>query len=210
MTPFCFARAAIVSNLPEISASFHVSAFVAALARARPCKPFPTCQDSDDDGWPIGLDNCPAVVNYGQEDGDEDTIGDTCDNCIDVENPDQADSNENGIGDACEEPSIACPCWNQNDVNTVGTLGGEVFCQVRQDANLVWEFNISPNNSGIYAQTGTYSDGGRNCYWRNDDNIAGLSPTSPSVNAIRLDTEEQYAACSAQIAARCADLQPQP
>jgi len=188
-------------------------------------EPFPTCQDSDDDGWPNGLDNCPAMANYGQEDGDGDTIGDACDNCPttanadqadvdgdtigdacdnceDVHNPDQADSNGDGTGDACEEPSIACKCWNQSDVDTVGTLGGDVSCQVTPDANLVWEYNISPNNSGIYAQTNTFPNGGRGCFWSNEDNIANLSPTSPIT---QLD-EAEYDVCSAQIAARVAQI----
>lgn len=41
--------------------------------------PFPTCADGDNDGWPNGLDNCPDVANYGQEDSDGDGDGDACD-----------------------------------------------------------------------------------------------------------------------------------
>jgi hypothetical protein len=95
-------------------------------------------------------------------------------------------------------------------VDAVGSLDGNLpVCQVTPDANLVFENGISTDastNATIYAQTDTYADGGRNCYWSNDDNIANLSPTLPNSREIRLDTEEQYAACSAQIAARCEDL----
>jgi hypothetical protein len=93
--------------------------------------PFPTCQDSDDDGKPNGLDNCPDVANPDQVDGDGDLVGDACDNCVgeanpvqedmdqdgvgdvcdncpDTSNPDQADTDGDGEGDACDV--IACPC----------------------------------------------------------------------------------------------------
>ncbi|MBS1938265.1 MAG: thrombospondin type 3 repeat-containing protein [Bacteroidetes bacterium] len=57
--------------------------------------------DSDGDGVPDCLDNCPLVANPLQEDFDHDGVGDACDNCPWVYNPDQADSNGDGIGDAC-------------------------------------------------------------------------------------------------------------
>jgi len=48
--------------------------------------PFPTCDDSNDDSVPNGIDNCP-----------------------DVANADQADSDNDGVGDAC-----SCPCTGQS------------------------------------------------------------------------------------------------
>jgi len=74
-----------------------------------------TGQDSDSDGVPDDLDNCPAVYNPDQVDTDLDGFGDACDgdddgdgvldtedNCPLVANPDQADADEDGIGDACD------------------------------------------------------------------------------------------------------------
>lgn len=43
--------------------------------------------DSDNDGVPDALDNCPETVNPGQEDSDNDGIGDACDVPICESNP---------------------------------------------------------------------------------------------------------------------------
>jgi len=59
--------------------------------------------DSDGDGILDMADNCPNVVNPGQEDSDGDGVGDVCDNCLNAFNPDQADQNGDGIGDACQD-----------------------------------------------------------------------------------------------------------
>lgn len=81
--------------------------------------------DSDSDGIPDSIDNCPLRYNPIQEDADFDAEGDSCDlctdsdgdgygnpdypantcpldNCVLLFNPDQLDRNQNGIGDACE------------------------------------------------------------------------------------------------------------
>ncbi len=68
-----------------------------------------TNYDSDNDGVPDPVDNCPGTFNEPpkpyepQSDRDKDGIGDACDNCPDTPNPDQMDSNDDGHGDACTE-----------------------------------------------------------------------------------------------------------
>jgi hypothetical protein len=88
--------------------------------------------DSDGDGVPDSIDNCPNTSNPTQADCDQDGIGDACDpvttdtdcdgvpnaedNCPNIANPDQADCNFNSIGDVCEiaaNPKLDC---NDNDV----------------------------------------------------------------------------------------------
>jgi len=64
--------------------------------------------DSDGDGVPDAIDNCPFVANPGQADGDADGIGDVCDNCPATFNPGQADADGDGVGDVCD----ICPGFN--------------------------------------------------------------------------------------------------
>ena len=61
--------------------------------------------DSDGDGLPDGLDNCPGEPNLDQGDADGDGAGDVCDVCPLIPNPDQLDSDGDGNGDACD----VCP-----------------------------------------------------------------------------------------------------
>ncbi len=108
-----------------------------------------TGTDSDGDGVPDELDNCPAVYNPDQVDTDLDGFGDACDgdddedgvldaedNCPLVANPDQADADEDGVGDACEpdsdEDGVAddldnCPAlYNPEQTDTDGDGFGDV------------------------------------------------------------------------------------
>lgn len=71
--------------------------------------------DSDGDGIPDFIDNCPKHSNEDQIDIDKNNRGDACDdfdrdgiiniedNCIDIPNRDQADIDRDGIGDACDD-----------------------------------------------------------------------------------------------------------
>ena len=79
---------------------------------------FPSCTDTDEDGLPNGIDNCPNHWNQDQSDDDVDGIGNVCDNCPVVANADQADADGNGVGDACQVPDNQCPCAGM----TLGTF----------------------------------------------------------------------------------------
>ena len=57
--------------------------------------------DTDGDGIPDCIDNCPATPNPDQADADQDGVGDVCDNCPTTANPDQRDTDGDGVGDAC-------------------------------------------------------------------------------------------------------------
>ncbi len=82
--------------------------------------------DSDGDGVPDDIDNCPTIANAGQEDADGDGVGDVCDDCTDIDgdgfgdpgypantctddncptiaNAGQEDADSDGIGDVCDD-----------------------------------------------------------------------------------------------------------
>ena len=61
--------------------------------------------DSDGDGLPEALDNCPSIANLDQADSDEDGAGDVCDNCPGLPNASQSDLDGDGAGDLCDD----CP-----------------------------------------------------------------------------------------------------
>lgn len=63
-------------------------------------------KDTDGDGVPDSVDNCPTVPNPGQENEDGDAFGDVCDPCPpDVNN---ADGDGDGVGDKCDpRPAMA-------------------------------------------------------------------------------------------------------
>ncbi|WP_421793825.1 thrombospondin type 3 repeat-containing protein [Hydrocarboniphaga effusa] len=108
--------------------------------------------DTDGDGIPNNVDNCPTVANPNQADSNGDGVGDACtaapadtdgdgipnssDNCPTVPNPDQADSNHDGVGDACTstEPLpgfVSCE-------GSVCTIEGDVDQDFTLDAARQW------------------------------------------------------------------------
>lgn len=73
--------------------------------------------DSDGDGIPDFMDNCPFTFNPDQSDSDGDGWGDACDNCPTISNPTQLDSDGDGWGDACD----LCPgTWNMTNEDLDG------------------------------------------------------------------------------------------
>ena len=92
--------------------------------------------DSDGDGVPDAVDNCPHIPNPDQVDSDGNGVGDACeadddhdgipngsDNCWLVANPDQLDLDGDGVGDACDNcPSSANADQADADSDTVGDV----------------------------------------------------------------------------------------
>ncbi len=68
-------------------------------------------RDTDGDGVPDAIDNCPMIANADQHDEDADGLGDACDPCPYL--PGNADDSDgDGVGDACDpEPDIAEQKW---------------------------------------------------------------------------------------------------
>jgi MYXO-CTERM domain-containing protein len=89
------------------------------------------CVDTDMDGLPDAIDNCPMVANATppgdagpgdyQTDSDGDHVGDACDNCPMVANPNQLDTDGDGLGDTCDNcPMVANPNQLDTDGDGVG------------------------------------------------------------------------------------------
>jgi len=77
--------------------------------------------DSDDDGIPDALDNCPKIANGDQTNNDNDTHGDSCDNCPDSANEDQIDTDEDSRGDICDNcPDTANSLQDDRDADGAG------------------------------------------------------------------------------------------
>jgi hypothetical protein len=122
--------------------------------------PFPTCQDSDDDGVPNGLDNCPNVANGDQADTDGDGVGDACDNCPDEPNPLQKDVDQDGVGDACDScRDTANPDQAESDGD-----GDICRCPCEEDPNQRerWTDAFDARYTYTCAETHMWADGVHN------------------------------------------------
>lgn len=76
--------------------------------------------DTDGDGKPDCVDNCPINPNPDQLDTDEDGVGDVCDNCANP-NSDQADTDGDGHPDGCDNcPTVANPAQSDFDLDGIG------------------------------------------------------------------------------------------
>jgi hypothetical protein len=138
--------------------------------------PTPAPPDSDHDGVPDALDNCPSVPNPKQEDIDGDGIGDACDNCAAVANPDQLPADACGlldiqsmrivIGKKANQDSIAMKghfdsvvASAMSDVAghpltmTLGKTDGEQLMQVVVPAQN-WKINRNGTNLSFTDKTG--------------------------------------------------------
>lgn len=79
--------------------------------------------DSDGDGIPDTIDNCPNTPNANQSDLDHDGKGDVCDNCVNVVNADQTDSDSDGRGDVCDNcKNVANAAQTDGDADGVGDI----------------------------------------------------------------------------------------
>jgi hypothetical protein len=58
--------------------------------------------DSDGDGIPDALDNCPTMPNPDQRDHDADGRGDVCDLCPHIAEAVDVDTDGDGVGDGCD------------------------------------------------------------------------------------------------------------
>ena len=87
------------------------------------------CQpDTDSDGVPNQVDNCPNTPNANQSDLDADATGDVCDNCPTISNPGQQDTDNDGIGNACDNcPTTPNPGQQDTDSDGIGDACDTTF-----------------------------------------------------------------------------------
>ena len=119
----------------------------------------PPPPDSDGDGRPDYLDNCPSVPNASQANADGDSRGDACDNCVNVANSNQLNTDGDSQGDACDAdddndtiPDVSdnCPLnTNANQLNNDGDGQGDV-CDADDDNDTIPD---ASDNCALVANT---------------------------------------------------------
>ena len=100
---YCYQQKAVtlpVAQLITQSPTPTPASYEVYIPPAIPPKEQQDLTDTDKDGTPDFIDNCP--VPNDQADYDGDGHGDACDNCETLPNDDQADTDKDGIGDVCD------------------------------------------------------------------------------------------------------------
>jgi hypothetical protein len=143
-----------------------------------------TTTDTDGDGIPDPIDNCPTTFNPGQEDADGDHVGDACDNCPTASNGGQSDTDGDGDGDACDN----CPALsNSNQANADGDSMGDACdsCPTVADSGVDSDgdgFGDACDNCATIANSGQ-ADG-------DSDNVGDVCDNCPAAsNTSQADTD---------------------
>lgn len=115
----------------------------------------PAALDTDHDGVPNNMDNCPTTANRDQVDANHNMIGDVCemagapdadhdgrpdtaDNCPMVWNVSQADDDNDGVGNVCDTTPrgpIALPWTNGTLARAFATWKDELQCSLNDCNN---------------------------------------------------------------------------
>jgi len=121
--------------------------------------------DTDGDGVPDRLDNCPTTANADQRDHDVDGRGDACDVCPHIAD-DGADGDGDGVGDACDprpadpgdriaffEGFYAPVAWTSViGGNTWATADGALDQPSADDEHQIVRDDVSIGGAGVFVQ----------------------------------------------------------